>query len=45
MALLGDASAPDPVCRKSPGRRVLDAVLERESQPQVDAPFVYRRFA
>lgn len=43
MAILGDAGAPDPVCRKSPGRAVLDELLEAEAL-QVEAPqFVYRR--
>ena len=43
MAILGDAAAPDPVCRKSDGRAVLDAVLKRDVN--VDAPpeYVYRR--
>lgn len=43
MAILGDPDATDPVCRKSPGRAVLDQLLESEA-PQVEAPkFVYRR--
>ena len=43
MAILGDAGAPDPVCRKSPGRAVLDELLEAEA-PSVEAlQFVYRR--
>ncbi|WP_299044807.1 pyrroloquinoline quinone biosynthesis protein PqqE [uncultured Tateyamaria sp.] len=43
MAVLGDASAPDPVCHKSPGRAALDALLTEEVH-SVDAPeFVYRR--
>ncbi|MEL7254863.1 MAG: pyrroloquinoline quinone biosynthesis protein PqqE [Pseudomonadota bacterium] len=43
MAVLGDANAPDPVCRKSPGRAVLDGLLETEGS-QIGAPsFVYRR--
>lgn len=43
MAILGDATAPDPVCRKSPGRAVLDALLETEAKT-IEAPqFVYRR--
>lgn len=43
MAILGDAGAPDPVCRKSPGRAVLDGLLKAEAG-QVEAPrFVYRR--
>jgi len=39
MAVLGDASATDPVCRKSPGRVAVDALLEG---PVSDEPFVYR---
>lgn len=31
MAILGDASAPDPVCRKSPGHAVLDSLLAEET--------------
>ncbi len=43
MAVLGDPSATDPVCRKSPGRAKLDALLVQETD-QVRAPeFVYRR--
>ncbi len=43
MAILGEAGAPDPVCRKSPGRAVLDELLETESS-QIEPPqFVYRR--
>ena len=45
MAILGDASAPDPVCRITEGRAALDTVLAEESQPQVDADFIYRRFS
>lgn len=44
MAVLGDADAPDPVCRKSPGRSVLDRLLETEGS-HVEAPqFTYRRY-
>lgn len=39
MAVLGDASTTDPVCRKSPGRVAVDALLEA---PVSDEPFVYR---
>ncbi|KCV82775.1 pyrroloquinoline quinone biosynthesis protein PqqE [Actibacterium atlanticum] len=43
MAVLGDASATDPVCRKSPGRAALDAMLVQDTNP-LDVPeFVYRR--
>ncbi|MEM6938715.1 MAG: pyrroloquinoline quinone biosynthesis protein PqqE [Pseudomonadota bacterium] len=43
MALLGDPAATDPVCRKSPGRAVLDALLVEETV-KVEAPeFVYRK--
>ncbi|WP_416882476.1 pyrroloquinoline quinone biosynthesis protein PqqE [Marivita sp.] len=41
MAILGDASAPDPVCRKSPGRALLDTLLTEESGQ--DAEYIYRR--
>ncbi|MEL7013471.1 MAG: SPASM domain-containing protein, partial [Pseudomonadota bacterium] len=43
MAVLGDASATDPVCRKSPGREVLNQLLMEETH-RVEVPeFVYRR--
>lgn len=43
MAVLGDPSATDPVCRKSPGRAALDALLVQEGNT-VDVPdFVYRK--
>ncbi|MEM8578471.1 MAG: pyrroloquinoline quinone biosynthesis protein PqqE [Pseudomonadota bacterium] len=43
MALLGDPAATDPVCVRSPGRAVLDALLAEET-PSVAVPdFVYRR--
>lgn len=41
MALLADPSAPDPVCRKSPGRIILDQLLEDEGSAGRD--YVYRR--
>lgn len=41
MAILGDASAPDPVCRKSPGRAVLDTLLTEETGQ--DTAYIYRR--
>lgn len=34
LAILGDAAAPDPVCRRTPGRARLDALLAAEA----DAP-------
>ena len=43
MAILGDADAPDPVCRKSPGRAVLDRLMQEETPRIVPADFVYRR--
>ncbi len=43
MAILGDANAPDPVCRKSAGRAVLDGLLEAEAQTVEGPRFVYRR--
>ena len=39
MAIAGDAAATDPVCRKSPDRAKVDALLEVAAS---DAPFVYR---
>ena len=42
MAVLGDPAATDPVCRKSPGRARLDALLAEEASS--DSPdFTYRR--
>jgi len=41
MAILGDARAPDPVCRKTPGRAALDALLAAEAGRGDE--FVYRR--
>ena len=43
MAILGESGAPDPVCRKSPGRAVLDELLEGEASQVERTPFVYRR--
>ena len=43
MAVLGDASAPDPVCVKSPGRKALDALLAEEGQAVTSPDYVYRR--
>ncbi|MGA9251927.1 MAG: pyrroloquinoline quinone biosynthesis protein PqqE [Roseobacter sp.] len=43
MAVLNDAAATDPVCRKSPGRAVLDALLEQEVQPESMPDLVYRK--
>ena len=43
MAILGDPNATDPVCRKSAGRAVLDALLTTEAT-RFDVPdYVYRR--
>lgn len=39
MAIAGDATATDPVCRKSPNRGAVDALLDETAS---DAPFVYR---
>ncbi|MEP4198010.1 MAG: pyrroloquinoline quinone biosynthesis protein PqqE [Aliishimia sp.] len=44
MAILGDANATDPVCKKSEGRAVLDAVLAGDTQPQIETDFIYRTF-
>ena len=43
MAILGDATAPEPVCTKSQGRAALDALLEEEVQDVAAPAFVYRR--
>ncbi|MEL6618277.1 MAG: pyrroloquinoline quinone biosynthesis protein PqqE [Pseudomonadota bacterium] len=43
MAVLGDPGAPDPVCRKSQGRAVLDALLAQEKQGVTPPDYVYRR--
>lgn len=46
MAILGDPAATDPVCRKSPGRAILDRLLEQEAtgDPSNDKPeYVYRK--
>ena len=43
MAILGDAAAPDPVCRRTPGRAALDAAMAAEGNaPGLDAA-VWRR--
>lgn len=43
MAILGDASLPDPVCRRTPGRAALDAALMAEGNaPGLEAA-LYRR--
>lgn len=39
LAIAGDAAATDPVCRKSPDRAKVDALLDVAPS---DAPFVYR---
>ena len=43
MAILGDAALPDPVCRKSEGRKVLDDLLQGETREVAIPGFVYRR--
>ena len=43
MAILGEPEAPDPVCRKSPGRAVLDKLLETDASQAERPHFVYRR--
>lgn len=43
LAVLGDAAAPDPVCRRTPGRAKLDALLTAEGNaPGLEAA-VWRR--
>lgn len=44
MAILGDPAATDPVCQKSAGRSVLNALLAKEVETIVPAEFTYRRF-
>jgi pyrroloquinoline quinone biosynthesis protein E len=44
MAILNDPAATDPVCRKSPGRAALDALLEREAGVSPPPDYIYRRF-
>lgn len=44
MAVLNDPAATDPVCRKSSGRAVLDALLEQELRSSDVPELVYRRF-
>lgn len=44
MAVLNDPNATDPVCRKSAGRAVLDALLDQEVDPIAVPELVYRRF-
>ncbi|ATF20347.1 pyrroloquinoline quinone biosynthesis protein PqqE [Phaeobacter gallaeciensis] len=43
MAILGDPAATDPVCRKSPGRVALDALLEKDAHVVEPPEYVYRR--
>lgn len=44
MAVAGDPTAADPVCRKSPHRHLVDATLEAETQPAAAETFDYRKF-
>lgn len=44
MALLGDPNAVDPVCRKSPGREILDALVAEENARAGAQELIYRRF-
>ncbi|MBV1863883.1 MAG: pyrroloquinoline quinone biosynthesis protein PqqE [Rhodobacteraceae bacterium] len=44
MAVTGDATAADPVCRKSPHRHLVDEVLEAEVVPMGNKAFDYRKF-
>ena len=43
MAVLGDPSATDPVCRKSSGRAALDALLVQEVDTVAVPELVYRK--
>lgn len=42
MAIAGDASAMDPVCRKSPHRDLVDDLIEAETTPEAEFEFTYR---
>lgn len=45
MALTADPTATDPVCRKSPHRRLVDEILRREQlAPEARPAFVMRRY-
>ncbi|GAB2888213.1 pyrroloquinoline quinone biosynthesis protein PqqE [Microbulbifer echini] len=43
MAIAGDASAADPVCKKSPHRKKVDLLLEAEAKCEPAQTFRYRR--
>ncbi|MGR3804601.1 pyrroloquinoline quinone biosynthesis protein PqqE [Marinibacterium profundimaris] len=43
MAIAGDPTATDPVCRKSPHRALVDAALEIDVVDAAEPDFVYRR--
>lgn len=43
MAIAADAGATDPVCRKSPHRGLVDALLEAELGAQAQQDFIYRK--
>lgn len=43
MAIAGDPAAADPVCRKSPHRHLVDAILTTETGTAAGREFVYRR--
>ncbi|MEM9584377.1 MAG: pyrroloquinoline quinone biosynthesis protein PqqE [Pseudomonadota bacterium] len=43
MALLGDPNAVDPVCKKSPGRHVIDRLVRNEAMAGRGGEFIYRR--
>lgn len=44
MAIAGDPTATDPVCRKSPQRHLVDEALKVETVPSADMAFEYRKF-
>ena len=44
-ALVADAAATDPVCRKSPNRPKVDAMIEDLTTSDLPAQLVYRRYA
>jgi pyrroloquinoline quinone biosynthesis protein E len=43
LALIGDAAATDPACHLSPRHALMAEIAERDSAPQSDAAYDYRR--
>lgn len=44
MAIAADPTAADPICRHSPHRPLVDAILDEEASRNAEAPFEYRKF-